>query len=220
MWTKMESLMIKTLALIKRRDGIDRVSFREHYETTHVPLALPVLDGLLRYARYHVESNVWGDFGFDVLTAFWYQDKAATDRVFARLASEEGAAIYEDERHFMDSSANRFFAASERSWQSGDEGDEHLFVLVSRPEGMSRFEASSNLVIEHWPRLLGRFEDLSFALLRDAFPMQGEENIYDSVMQISASRYAGLEAWSKELFESGYEVTAVETRRFETSIHA
>jgi hypothetical protein len=77
MWTRMESLMIKTLALIKRRDGIDRVSFREHYETTHVPLALPVLEGLLRYARYHIESNVWGDFRFDVLTAFWYRHKSA-----------------------------------------------------------------------------------------------------------------------------------------------
>jgi uncharacterized protein (TIGR02118 family) len=208
--------MIKTLAFIKRRPGSDRDAFRDHYETVHVPLALPLLEGLLRYVRYHVHSNRVGDFAFDVMTAFSYRDKAATDGVFARLASSEGKPILDDELIFMDRPANRFFAISERSWQPGEEGDEHLFVLVARPEGMSRFDASSNLVNDHWPRLLGLVEDPHFALLRDFFPMQGEEVIFDSVMQIGGSSFAGLEGWSKSLENDGFRVCAVETRRFES----
>ena len=210
--------MIKTLALIKRRPGIDRDAFREHYETVHVPLALPVLEGLRRYVRYHVLSDRFGDLAFDVLTGFWYRDRAATDEVFSRLASPEGKAILADELMFMDKPANRFFAVSERSLHPGEEGDCHLFVLVARPPGMSRYDASSNLGLHHWPRLLGSVQDSSFALLRDGFPMQGEEAIFDSVLQVRASSYPGLEEWSKRLEAEGYRVCAVETRRFETTL--
>jgi len=210
--------VIKTLALIKRRPGSDRDAFREHYETVHAPLALPLLDGIQRYVRYHVCSNRVGDFQFDVLSAFWYRDRAATDEVFSRLASAEGEAILADELTFMDKPANRFFAVSERSWRPGEEGDDPLFVLVARPAGMSRFDASSNLVQRHWPELLGCIEDPSFALLRDGFPMQGEEVVFDSVMQLGASSHAGLEDWSKRLENEGYRVCAVETRRFETPL--
>ena len=45
--------MIRTLSLIKRRPDITRDAFREHYETVHAPLALPFMDGLERYVRYH-----------------------------------------------------------------------------------------------------------------------------------------------------------------------
>lgn len=215
--------MIKALALIKRLPGTDRDAFREHYETVHVPLALPLLDGLERYVRYHVHSNRYGDFAFDVLSAFWYRDRAATDEVFSRLASAEGEAILADELTFMDKPANRFFAVSERSWLSceeGEEGDEHLFVLVARPENMSRFDASSHLTNRLWPRLLDRVEPPSFALLRDCFPMQGDEIVFDSIMQIGASGHAGLEEWSKSLENEGYRVCAVETLRFETRLDA
>lgn len=212
--------MIKTLALIKRLPGSSRDAFREHYETVHVPLALPLLDGLERYVRYHVHANRFGDFAFDVLTAFWYRDRAATDSVFSRLASAEGEAILADELTFMDKPANRFFAVSQRSWLPGEEGDEHVFVIISRPEDMSRFDASSNLTNRHWPRLLDRVEEPSFALLRDFFPMQGDQITFDSIMQIGASGYAGLEEWSKSLEDEGYRVCAVETRRFETRLDA
>jgi uncharacterized protein (TIGR02118 family) len=212
--------VIKTLAFIKRLPGTSRDAFREHYESVHVPLALPLLDGLERYVRYHIQSNRFGDCAFDVLTAFWYRDRAAADSVFSRLASAEGEAILADELTFIDKPANRCFAVSERSWLTGEEGEEHLFVLIARPEGMSRFDASSNLANHHWPRLLDRFDDPRFALLRDGFPMQGDVAVFDSVMQVRASGYAGLEEWSKSLESEDYRVYAVETRRFESDLDA
>ena len=62
--------MIRTLSLIKRRPDIERAAFREHYETVHAPLALPHMEGLVRYVRYHLEDELLGDVGFDVVSAF------------------------------------------------------------------------------------------------------------------------------------------------------
>lgn len=224
--------MIHTLAFIKRRAAIDREAFREHYEKIHVPLALPLLEGLLRYVRYHVESIRYGEFGFDVMTAFGYRDKKTTDRVFARLAADEGAAIRADELDFMDKPANRFVAISERlfvperdggavdeeAFDDGRCGAEALFVLVTRPEGVRRFEASSRLGVEHWPRLLARVERPRRALLRDVFPMPGPTLAYDGILQIEAEGFAGLDRWARGLEAEGYRVCAVRTRRFETRL--
>ena len=213
--------MIKTLALIKRRDDIERDAFRHHYEETHVPLALPILEGLIRYVRYHVVQDRIGEVDFDVLTFFGYRDKGATDGVFARLESSEGEAIHADERTFMDTAANRFFAVSERMLldaEEGEEGETHLFVLVRRPPGMSRFDASAQLVSRHYPALLAGFEKPSFARLLDGFPMQGDPLETDSVLQVAATTFDGLEGWSKELARGGFRVVAVETQRFETPL--
>jgi len=210
--------MIKMLALIKRLSAMDRSDFREHYEERHAPLALPLLEGLSRYVRYHVVSEPFGEPGFDVLTGFWYRDQAAADRVFTRLEGEEGDPLREDELRFMDKSGNRFFPVSERVLMPGDEGEEHLFVLVSRPEGMSRFDCSTKLARDHWPRLIDRIESPRFALLRDAFPMHDVELPCDSVLQVGPGSSAGLDRWGRSLEAEGFRVTAVGARRYETKL--
>ena len=60
-------------------------------------VASPLLDGLRRYVRYHVEDILYGEFPFDVLTSFGYRDKASTDRVFANLGGDAGKPLLEDE---------------------------------------------------------------------------------------------------------------------------
>lgn len=208
--------MIRTIALIKRLPQLDRDAFRTHYETRHAPLALPHLEGLERYLRDHVENELYGDVGFDVVSAFWYRDQAAIDRILALLESEAGAAIRADELRFMDTKANRFFPVSERLLLPGDEGDRHLVVVVRRPEAMSRFECSKIFVRDHWPRLRDALDAPSFALLRDAFPMAGSPPPCDLVLQVRAGSPRGLERWAKSLETEGYGVVAVETRRFES----
>ena len=129
--------MIRTLSLIKRRPDITRDAFREHYETVHAPLALPYMDGLVRYVRYHLEAELFGAVGFDVVSAFWYRDAESTAKMMDVLASEAGKPILEDELTFMDKPANTFFPVSER-WLvpesaaegAASEGDLHDWILV------------------------------------------------------------------------------------------
>ena len=65
----LEALEAAWAAAIARHPALDRDSFRAHYEQQHVPLALPLLEGLTRYVRNHVVASLAGDSpGFDVLT--------------------------------------------------------------------------------------------------------------------------------------------------------
>jgi uncharacterized protein (TIGR02118 family) len=212
--------MLRILALLKKLPTISRDDFCRHYEGNHAPLALPLLEGIERYVRYHIEEDLHGEVGFDVITAFWYRDQAAADALFARLDGPEGKPIREDELRFMDKPGNRFFAVSERGWQAGDEGDRSTFVLVRRPGEKSREDASREIVRDHWPRL---FEDPStrgFALLRDGFGMAGGEPPYDSVMQLVGVGAATLEKWAGSLEAEGWKVVAVRTKRYETDLSA
>ena len=211
--------MIKTLSLIKRRPDLDRVAFRNHYETKHAPLALPHMTGLVRYVRYHIEEDLVGEIEFDVLSAFWYRDAEAVAEVMETLGGEAGKPILEDELEFMDKPANMFFPVSERFLTNKEEeGDEHLFVLVAKPDGLSRYDCSSQLVVSHLPKLLAGFEAVAFAFLRDAFPMEGKTLRWNALLQVRAASYAGLEAWAAEREKEGWRVAAVRTRRYETPL--
>lgn len=164
--------MIRTLSLIKRRPDLTRAAFRDHYETTHAPLALPLMSGLLRYVRYHLEEVCEGDVFFDVMSAFWYRDAQATEKLMAALASEVGRPIREDELKFMDKEANRFFPVSEQKMVSGEEGDEHLFVLLRKPEAMTRYDFAVEWTRFDAPPFLESLGQVEFALMRDFFPME------------------------------------------------
>ncbi len=212
--------MIKTLSLLKRRPDLDRAAFRDHYETTHAPLALPLMTGLARYVRYHIEEDLRGTVGFDVLSAFWYRDAEAVGAMMERLEGEEGEAIRADELEFMDKPGNTFFSVSERTLCEGEEGDTHVFVLVAKPESMSRYDCSAQLAGVHFPKMLEGFDEVGFALLRDAFPQAGRPLPFNAVLQVRAAGADGLDRWAESLEEQGFGVVAVRTRRFETALAA
>jgi uncharacterized protein (TIGR02118 family) len=211
--------VIKTISLIKRRPDLDRVAFRNHYETRHAPLALPHMKGLERYVRYHVVEDLFGEVAFDVLSAFWYRDQESIAHMMEVLGSDVGKPILEDELTFMDKPANMFFPVSEQRLRSDEEeGDEHVFVLVANPEGLSRYDSSAKLLKDDWPSLLAGIEQASFALLRDAFPMEGTELRWNALLQVRAEGYSGFESWAMAREAEGWRVTAVRTRRYETEL--
>ena len=224
--------MLNVLALIKKRPDIDRRAFREHYEERHVPVAKPLLAHLVRYARHHIDEDLWGRVDFDVVTAFGYRDQQAVNDMFATLSSEAGQAVHEDERHFMDKGANRFFEVSERPWQASEAGtrsreirpnveeQRSIFVLVARPAAMSRDECARRLLRDHWPALLEGVPDLRFATVRDAFPMNEVPPPCDALMQVPADAKLDLPRFASSLEREGYRVTAIRTQRFVTQVPA
>ena len=62
---------------------------------------------------------------------------------------------------------------------------------------------------------MGRVE---FALLRDIFTMEGDERVWDAVLQIRTESARGLEDWAKAREREGHRVLAVRTRRYETEL--
>ncbi len=219
--------MIRTFALIKRREDVSRAAFREHYESTHAPLALPLMRGLVRYVRYHFDGDaaeVHGSVGCDVFSAFGYRDAESVTASMNALAGEAGKPILADEAKFMDKPSNRFFSVSETCLVEGDEGDAHLFVLVRKPESITRADCSARLLRRGWPKLLDRFRGVEFALARDAFPVRQASSSpqtddplpWNALLQVRAAEDASLSAWAEPLEADGYRVAAVRTHRFET----
>lgn len=216
--------MIRTLALIKRRPDLERAAFREHYESVHAPLALPLMDGLVRYVRYHLDDVLrggeGGEVGFDVLSAFWYADAESTARMMERLEGEEGRAILEDELTFMDKPANTFFPVSERlllADGAGDEGAEQIWVLLARPEEMSRTDFSRRLLRDDWPRFTKRTKELAFGLLRDGFPVANVAPAWDALFQLRGDEAAILD-WADTLADGASRMVVLRTTRHETDL--
>ena len=230
--------MLKTISLISRKPDLDRAAFREHYETIHAPLALPHMTGLMRYVRYHVEEEWVGELESDVLSTFWYRDAESAAEMIKTLSGEAGKPILADELTFMDKPKNTFFTVSERHLESqkggkmskpNNEAEESIFVLLRNPKGQSRYDSSARLVLEDWPKLVSACGPFEFALLRDAFPVEGagdggaEDGLrYNALLQLGSADVdaarSGLEQWSASLMAEGYEVAVVTTRRFETAL--
>lgn len=210
--------MPKVLALIRRLPTIDRKAFRDHYEQCHVVVAKPLLVHLVRYARHHVEEEVVGPVDFDVVTAFQYPDREAIAGMFATLSGPAAEPILADERRFMDKPSNRFFEVSERPWKPGEEEERSLFVFVARPPGMTRAEHATRMLRDHWPSLLEQAAGLRFAILRDAFGMQGNPAPFDGLIQLAGEEGIDVRRFAARLGESGHRVVAVRTRRFLTPL--
>ncbi|MCH2172632.1 EthD domain-containing protein [Myxococcota bacterium] len=158
--------MIKTIALIARRPDLAQSSFRNHYESQHVSLAVPLLPSLKKYVRNHRLDGDLGPGIFDCMTEFWYPDPAELSSVVARLDGPEGHEIRADELRFMDKARNTFFLADEALIE-GPERQEPLkdvrkFVLWTpqRPTAAATDEIPQRLCEELLPRLIERVSAL------------------------------------------------------------
>lgn len=210
--------MFPVLALIKKKPSLSRDAFRSYYESNHAPLALPLLDGIDRYVRYHVDEDLLGEVGFDVVTALWYRDEQAAERLFARLDGPEGRPIRADELRFMDKPANRFFAVREHDDPEGEEGDRSTFVFARSPADVDRRDALRE-IDAHWRRLFAEPWASGFARVREGFGMAGREPPFEGVAQLGGGVDAERLAKACEpLVRAGWEIVAVRTTRHETDL--
>jgi len=113
-------MTVKAIALLKRKPGISREAFVKHYETSHVPLMMGLLRGVLDYRRNYVDGvdSVAGPaaapFGYDSVTELWFEDRAAFDDAMRIMVDpERGPKVAEDEEHFIDRPATQMFLVEE-----------------------------------------------------------------------------------------------------------
>ena len=120
--------MIKCIALLRKRADISREEFIAYYETTHAPLVLSLLPGIVEYRRSFVQPG--GAFpaadgspiDFDVVTEIWLPDAEAHRRFLARAAEPEIARrLAEDEATMCDGAATRMVVVEEHTSPMGAE---------------------------------------------------------------------------------------------------
>ena len=116
--------MIKQVALFQRKLGMDRETFRSHYEGTHVPLV--VSEGgrfLVDYRRNYVSPEGTFSAGhaaaappptIDAITEVWFNTPADLDHLAAAFATPAiGKRIADDEANFLDRSKMTVFLVEE-----------------------------------------------------------------------------------------------------------
>lgn len=110
--------MLKTIALLKRKNGVSHEEFVEYYETKHSVLIRKLLPNIIDYRRNFVEHETAfvnsTPMDFDVVTEIFFADRTAYTEFLATAAKPEIAiAIAEDEENLFDRSATRMFVVEE-----------------------------------------------------------------------------------------------------------
>lgn len=114
--------MVKIVILIKKKPGMSREDFIQHYETSHAVMGKKMLGHLwVKYVRnyprglmeYQPEENS-ADDSYDAVTEIWLKDQAAMDEM-ARIINdpENNRIILEDEEKFQDRLKTRLLIVDE-----------------------------------------------------------------------------------------------------------
>jgi len=126
--------MIAMILLLKRKPGMTREQFRQHYETSHVMLAKKHVGHLFHDYRRHYVGDVIAMRGeevvvngveegaYDVITKIVFRDQAALDEFWRIYAIPEVfAELRADEQAFLDMPTMRVNICEEvRTWTAAD----------------------------------------------------------------------------------------------------
>jgi EthD domain len=109
--------MVKTLAFLKRREGLDAAAFRDYYENHHVPLICSLAPPPQVYKRNYLQRGEalldgGAAIGFDVVTELVWADRATYDAWIAKVSVPE---VSEDERRFIDGAQYFAYFIEERA---------------------------------------------------------------------------------------------------------
>ena len=106
--------MAKLVVLTKRKPGLSREDFREHYEEVHKPLALKFFKNFRRYVRnYIIPAPGREEPEFDCITEIWYDSVEAANADMRLWKSEAGEIVSDDNESFQDTSRSRFWLVEE-----------------------------------------------------------------------------------------------------------
>lgn len=99
------------IAILNRLPGMSFDSFKEHYETSHVPLVKNLMGDNLRHYIRNYRNDAGNPFpvgpgaAFDCVTEFHFHDQAAFERAVAAVEHPDNAPrVRADEASFLDSS--------------------------------------------------------------------------------------------------------------------
>jgi uncharacterized protein (TIGR02118 family) len=95
--------MIKSIALLTRKETLSHEAFVKHWVEIHAPLAHAV-PGLLRYVQNHIEAEPTRPdipttaVAVDGIAELWYEDRAQMERA---NASPEARRLHQDGALFI-----------------------------------------------------------------------------------------------------------------------
>ena len=112
--------MIKAFAIVKRKDGLSREQFLQHWKEIHGPLFISQsMPGLRRYVQHHPAQVTKPGFDTDIdgISEFWFDDLESAQGFFDWLFSDEGKECRDDQKLFVNVRESPIFI-----------GEEHILI--------------------------------------------------------------------------------------------
>jgi len=108
--------MLKVMAFLVKKQGLDTAELIEYYETHHVPLILSLAPAPTAYKRNYLlrEESGSGPDDFDIVTELVFPDRAAYQNWVSTMYAP-GSGVADDEMNFLDRSRTRSYVVEEHT---------------------------------------------------------------------------------------------------------
>ena len=106
--------MLKVMAFLVKRQGLDTDDLIDYYETHHVPLILSLAPAPVTYKRNYLlrDATTRGPDDFDIVTELVFPDRAAY-RGWVSAMYAPGSGVADDEMTFLDRTRTRSYVVEE-----------------------------------------------------------------------------------------------------------
>jgi hypothetical protein len=106
--------MVKVMAFLVKKQGLETAGLIEYYETHHVPLILSLAPAPTTYKRNYLvrDSPTTGPDDFDIVTELVFPDRAAYQNWVSTMYAA-GSGIADDEMNFLDRTRTRSYVVEE-----------------------------------------------------------------------------------------------------------
>jgi len=106
--------MLKVMAFLVKKQGLDTDDLIDYYETHHVPLILSLAPAPTTYKRNYLrrDATTNGQDDFDIVTELVFPSRVAYQAWVATLYAA-GSGIADDEMNFLDRTRTRSYVVEE-----------------------------------------------------------------------------------------------------------
>ena len=201
--------MIKGIAVVKQKAGMDNTEFHRYWRQTHGPLALQI-SKLRRYVQSHRTSDTMPGFEqcpYDGLAQIWFDDLQTLQSLPDDPEYISGAKA--DEPKFVDMDALKFIATDEKllideiELQKDTQCIKAIFLLTRKP-GMSVVDFQDYWLNSHAPQIPRDAAVLRYTqshTLPETY--EYDSPVYDGVAELTFKDYqAFLDYWTSERIQN------------------
>lgn len=106
--------MLKVMAFLVKRQGLDTGDLINYYETHHVPLILSLVPAPAAYKRNYLvrDANTSGPDDFDIVTELVFPDREAYQSWVSTMYAR-GSGVADDEKTFLGRTRTRSYVVEE-----------------------------------------------------------------------------------------------------------
>ncbi len=94
--------MVKSIGLLKKKEGITQEQFLRHWKEIHGPIALKYAPGLRRYVQNHPVNLPGAKYPYDGIAELWFDDVESALGFSKWLKSDAGKIARDDIKLFAD----------------------------------------------------------------------------------------------------------------------